>query len=171
MTFLELCRNRSSVRGYLPDKVPLVKLDYILECARHAPSAANRQPWKIYLLSGEAKEKLVAAYDRPWFAEAPMVVVFTGKRRENWIGKDGTDYLMCDVAIICDHFTLAAADVGLGTCWIGAFDKDVVRAALQLPLEELPFYLSPLGFPKPGSTREKSRKNIEEIVEFIKIGG
>ena len=164
MTFMELCTNRHSVRGYLPDAVPQEKLDYILECARHAPSAANRQPWKIYLVSGAAKARLDAAYDRPWFKEAPLAVAFVGKTLENWQRGDGTNYLMCDIAIICDHFTLAAADVGLGTCWIGAFQRDAARRVLQLPEDEIPFSLSPLGYPKTGATRVKERKALAEIL-------
>lgn len=164
MSFLELCQRRSSVRGYLSEPVPEEKLSYILECARHAPSAANRQPWKLYIVTGAAKEKLNAAYQRPWFAEAPMAVAVVGVRSTNWVRSDGTDYLMCDTAIICDHFTLAAADTGLGTCWIGAFNKQGVREALDLPPEEIPFYLTPLGFPREGATREKSRKSVSDIV-------
>lgn len=164
MSFLELCKKRCAVRGYLPDEVPQDKLDYILECARHAPSAANRQPWKIHLLQGEARQRMLAAYEKPWFAEAPVLVAFAGKRRENWVRGDGTDYLMCDTAIICDHFTLAAAEVGLGTCWIGAFDKDAAREVLGLTAEEEVFYLTPLGYAKANSTRVKSRKPLEEIV-------
>lgn len=164
MSFLELCRRRCSVRGYLSDAVPDEKLQYVLECARYAPSAANRQPWKVYILSGREKEKLHAAYDRPWFVEAPLAVVFVGVRQANWVRGDGTDFLMCDTAIICDHFHLAAAEAGLGTCWIGAFDSAVIRSALEIPPNEVPFYLTPLGFPKEGSTRDKARKKLTEIV-------
>ncbi|HHW10825.1 MAG TPA: nitroreductase [Firmicutes bacterium] len=164
MSFMELCKGRCSVRGYLPDPIPQEKIDYILECARHAPSAANRQPWRLYIVTGEAKKRLEAAYSKSWFAEAPLALAFVGNRRECWVHSDGTEYLMCDVAIFCDHLTLAAAEVGLGTCWIAAFDKTAARQALQLPEDEMPFYLSPLGFPKPDSTRAKSRKALADIV-------
>ncbi|MGI6611861.1 MAG: nitroreductase family protein [Limnochordia bacterium] len=164
MSFLKLCRKRSSCRGYRPTPVPEQRLQYVLECARHAPSAANKQPWRIHIVEGEAKKRLDTSYERPWFTEAPMAVVFTGVSGTNWVRSDGMDYLMCDVAIICDHFTLAAAEVGLGTCWIAAFDKEAVRRALGLPPEEVPFFLTPLGFAQESSSREKQRKTLEEIV-------
>ncbi len=164
MSFMDLCKRRSSIRGYEPTPVPEEKLNYVLECARNAPSAANRQPWRIYIVSGEAKKRLESAYASPWFAEAPMAAVFAGVSGTNWVRGDGKDYLMCDVAIICDHFTLAAADVDLGTCWIAAFDREAVCKALELSPEEEPFVITPLGFPKKGAVREKSRKALAEIV-------
>jgi len=170
MIFKELCEKRFSFRGFENKPVEQEKLDYIMECARIAPSAANRQPWKIYLIKNEdVKKSLVSAYNREWFAEAPVIVVFTGIEDENWVrNSDKTSYLLCDVTIIADYFILAATEQGLGTCYIAAFDPDKVRQALRLPKNETPLLLSPLGYPKANSTRERSRKEMDQIkVEII----
>ena len=168
MKLIDIINSRFSYRGYLDREVEKEKLDYILECARLAPSAKNLQPWKIYIVkSKDVKEKLCNAYPRPWLKEAPVIAVFVGLKGENWVRADGEDYLMCDVTIIADYFILAATEQGLGTCYIAAFDRDGVVEALNLPENEEPFLMTPVGYPKPESRRERSRKQIEDIVEEL----
>lgn len=168
MKFKELTEKRYSQRGYLDKIIEQDKLDYILECSRLAPSAANRQPWKIYIVKDAAiREKLVKSYDREWFAEAPLIVVFTGNRDKNWKRKDGADYLLCDVTIIADYFILAAEEVGLGSCYIAAFDKEIAEQAIDLGENEEILLMTPLGYPKDGVTRERKREDIKDIVRYI----
>ncbi|KAA0258518.1 nitroreductase [Deferribacter autotrophicus] len=168
MSFLELVNKRYSFRGYLDKEVEQEKIDYILKCANLAPSAANRQPWKIYLVKDyEVRKKLAEAYPREWLIEAPIIVVFTGITDNNWIRSDGKNYLMCDVTIIADYFILAATEVGLGTCYIAAFDEKKVIDALKLPENEIPFLITPLGYPKDGVTRPRKRKELNEIIVHV----
>ncbi len=164
MDYRNLVQARYSYRDYFDREVEEEKISYILEQARMAPSAANRQPWKIYLVSDPAvRNRLHESYPRDWFARAPLAVVFTGLSGTNWKRKDGMDYLLCDVTIIADYFILAATEVGLGTCYIAAFDEEIVREALSLPSDEIPLLMTPLGYPVPGSIRERSRKSMDEI--------
>ncbi len=168
MKLIDIINSRYSFRGYIDREVEQEKIDYILECARLAPSAKNMQPWKIYIVkSKEMRERVCEAYAREWLKEAPVIAVFVGKKGENWVRWDGEDYLMCDVTIIADYFILAATEVGLGTCYIAAFDREKLKTALNLAEEEEPFLMTPLGYPKPESKRERSRKNISEIVEEV----
>jgi nitroreductase len=168
MDFNKLVNKRYSHRGYLDKEVENEKISYIINCANLAPSCANRQPWKIYVVKNpEIRAKLVKAYPREWFAESPIIIVVTGMEGENWVRQDGADYLMCDATIIADYFILAASEMELGTCYIAAFDEGIVRDALGLKSNEKPFFLTPLGYPKEGVTRERKRKQINEIVEFI----
>ncbi len=168
MKLLELINSRFSYRGYLDKEVEKEKIDYILECSRLAPSAKNLQPWKIYIVkSDEMKKKVCEAYTRDWLKEAPIIAVFVGKKGENWVRVDGEDYLMCDVTIIADYFILAATEVGLGTCYIAAFDRDKLKKALNLGENEEPFLMTPLGYPKPETKRERSRKHLSDIVEEV----
>ena len=168
MKLLDIINSRFSYRGYLDKEVEQEKLNYILQCARLAPSAKNLQPWKIYIVkSKEMKEKVCSAYARDWLKEAPVIAVFVGKKGANWVRGDGEDYLMCDVTIITDYFVLAAAEVGLGTCYIAAFDREKLIEALNLPEDEEPFLMTPLGYPKPESKRERNRKPLSEIVEEV----
>ncbi len=168
MKLFELINSRFSYRGYLDKEVEKEKIDYILECSRLAPSAKNLQPWKIYIVkSDEMKKKVCEAYTRDWLKEAPIIAVFVGKKGENWVRVDGEDYLMCDVTIIADYFILAATEVGLGTCYIAAFDRDKLKKALNLGENEEPFLMTPLGYPKPETKRERSRKHLSDIVEEV----
>lgn len=168
MDFYKLVNKRYAVRGYLSKHVEDEKIDYILKVARLAPSAANRQPWKIYIVKDKTvKTALCEAYPRSWLEEAPIIVVFVGLTDNNWIRNDGKDYLLCDVTIIADYFILAATEQGLGTCYIAAFDEAKVKEALNLPENEIPLLMTPLGYPKDGAIRERKRKELGEIVVTI----
>jgi nitroreductase len=162
--FLNTVNERFSYRGFLNRDVSEEDIQYILECARLAPSAANKQPWRIHIVrNNKLRKDLHRAYTRNWFLEAPVLAVFTGIRGENWTRRDGLDYLMCDVTIIADYFMLAATDRGLGTCYIAAFDDDIVRNVLDLPENEIPYLMTPLGYPNPDAKKERMRKGISDI--------
>jgi len=168
MDFKTLVKKRYSFRGYLQKEVEEDKISRIIECSRFAPSASNKQPWKIYIIKDKSvKKQMAESYQRDWFEEAPIMVAFIGLKDENWKMGDGEDYLLCDVTILADHFILAATEEGLGTCFIAAFDKEKAAQALNLPENEKVLLLTPLGYAKPDSTRERVRKSREEIVEYI----
>ena len=122
MSFLELAKKRYSVRSYLDRPVEKEKLLQVLEAARIAPSAVNKQPWNFIVVTNEnTKNKIAETYPREWFKTAPAVIVVCGDHSKSWKRKDGKDHCNIDVAAI-DHMTLAATDLGLGTCWVCAFD-------------------------------------------------
>ena len=86
MNFKELCTKRFSVRSYLPAQVPDSAVEYILECARLAPSAVNKQPWVVYVCRDETvRQQLQAAYNRSWFQQAPMYLVVCHKTDASWV--------------------------------------------------------------------------------------
>ena len=120
MNMLELSGARFSARKYTNEAVSKQDLDYILECVRLAPSACNRQPWKFILVkSEEAKTKLRECYNRDWFTTAPMYIICMKNPEENWIRKDDDKaHGDIDLAIATEHLCLAAAERGLGTCWV-----------------------------------------------------
>jgi nitroreductase len=166
MEFLELIRNRYSVRTYKPDPVEDDKLEQILEAARLAPTAANRQPFRVLVIHTEGRqEELRRIYRRGWFVDAPIILCACGVPAENWVRMDGKNYNDVDVAIAMDHLILAAASLGLGTCWIAAFDPDAAREVLNLPAGVEPIAFTPLGYPAdtPG---EKKRKPLDELVRY-----
>jgi nitroreductase len=84
---------------------------------------------------------------------------------QNWVRRDNKNYNDVDVAIVMDHLTLAAADLGLGTCWIGAFDPEAAREVLGLPDHIEPVAFTPLGYPAD-SPRPKTRKPLHELVRY-----
>ena len=166
MDFLELARARNSIRGYLPDPVDDTLLSKVLEAGRLAPSAANRQPWHfIVVREPEQKEALREAYDRQWFMSAPVVIVVCVELDSAWQRSDGVNYAMVDGAIAMDHITLCAADLGLGTCWIGAFDPETLRRTLALPGHIEPMAMTPLGYPD-AEPRPKDRKPAESVIHW-----
>jgi nitroreductase len=166
MEFGELVRARYSVRAYKADAVPEEALAQVLEAARLAPTAANRQAFQLVVIhtAGRASE-LQRIYGREWFTQPPLVVCACGLPEENWVRRDGKNYNDVDVAIVMDHLTLAAADLGLGTCWIGAFDPDAAREVLGLPDGVEPVAFTPLGYPAD-SPRPKTRKALDELVRY-----
>lgn len=164
--FTELAVARYSVRAYRSDAVPEEALGSVLEAARLAPTAANRQAFQLVVIHVAGREsELQKIYGRDWFTQAPLVICACGMPGENWVRRDGKNYNDVDVAIVMDHLTLAAADVGLGTCWIGAFDPDAAREVLGLPDEVEPVAFTPLGYPAD-SPRPKKRKGLDELVRY-----
>ena len=168
MAFLDLAKERYSVRKYENRPVEKDKIMQVLEAARYAPSAVNKQPVRFTVVTDPGKiEELIEAYDRAWSRKAPAVIVAIGDHEESYKRKDGKDHCDIDVAIAVDHLILAAAEIGLGTCWVCAFDKGIVSKALDLPENQEPIVMIPIGYPDHSARPEKKRKSMDEIVTFI----
>ncbi|MCZ7662806.1 MAG: nitroreductase family protein [Thermoleophilia bacterium] len=164
MDFKDLVRARYSARAYLDRPVEPQKLDLVLEAARLAPTAANRQPFRLVVVSDpQIRADMKAAYHRRWFYTAPLIVAACGVPSENWVRCDGKNYNDVDVAIVMDYLTLQAADIGLGTCWIADFDPDAVRDILHLPADLEPVALTPLGY-SADEPKAKQRKPLDRLV-------
>jgi nitroreductase len=165
MGFLDLCRERRSIRRYKPDPIPSEKLEYVLEAGRLAPSWKNNQCWRFVVVTDEEKRKAISG--KEWHAEAPVIIV--GCAHPELSGsKFDQQYYMLDMGIAMEHMILAAAEQGLGTCWIGGqFDEPTVKQALGIPDGVRVVALTPLGYPAetPGL---KDRKPMDEIVSHEK---
>ncbi|HEY3383200.1 MAG TPA: nitroreductase family protein [Vicinamibacterales bacterium] len=162
--FFSLIESRYSVRGYSDRPVEVDKLQQVLRAAQLAPTAANRQPFRLVVLDTRRHEaELGRLYPQPWFTEAPLVVGICSVPGEAWIRRDGKNYADVDATIAMDHLILAAAALGLGTCWVAAFDPKVARDLLHLPDGVEPLAFTPLGYPtdKPG---EKPRKPLADLM-------
>lgn len=167
MQFLELARKRYSVRAYKPDPVEDEKLQQVLEAAVLAPTPTNSQPFQLIVIHTAGKEaELNGIYNRPWFVQAPLVICAVGIPSQAWIRpRDGRNYLDVGVAIVFDHLILAATDLGLGTCWVAQFERDVARKVLGLPKDAEPILFTPLGYPAD-QPKEKRRKPVTELVRY-----
>ncbi len=167
MEFERLIRARYSVRAYRHDPVAEDKLARVLEAARLAPTAANRQPFRILVIPTVGREvELERVYPRPWFVQAPLVLAACGVPSESWVRRDGKLYADVDVTIAMDHLILAAANEGLGTCWIAAFDPVAAREVLHLDASLEPLIFTPLGYPAD-SPRPKQRKALGELIRKL----
>ena len=166
MEFTELIQKRYSVRAYKPDPVEEEKLRQVLEAMRLAPTAANRQPFQFIVAHTASREaEFRRIYNREWFVQAPLIICACGVPAQNWVRSDGKNYNDVDVAIAMDHLVLAAANLGLGTCWIAAFHPAAAREVLDLPDGVEPVAFTPLGYPadRPGP---KERKALEKLVRY-----
>lgn len=167
MEFKQLLQQRYSVRGYRSDPVEAEKLNYILEAARLAPTAANRQPIRIMVAQVKGNEKQLSRLNgREWFVQAPLILCVCGLRGEAWVREcDKFNTAVMDASIVMTHIILSAADVGLGTCWVGSFNPVDAREVFQLPDDVEPVALTPLGYPAIAA-RAKDRKPVESLVRY-----
>jgi nitroreductase len=166
MEFAQLIGQRYSVRSYRNEPVEEEKVNAVLEAARLAPTAANRQPFQLIVLEPKGREaELRRIYNRGWFVEAPLIICACTVPEESWVRMDGKPYCDVDVAIAMDHLILAATELGLGTCWIAAFDPDAAREVLGLPEGVEPLVFTPLGYPadKLGA---RERKGLGDMVRY-----
>ncbi|HBC29097.1 MAG TPA: nitroreductase [Prevotellaceae bacterium] len=169
MSFLELCKQRFSVRAYSAEPVSESQLEYILECARLAPSAVNLQPWKFVVVQGdEARARVQSCYKREWIAQAPVYIICVVCHDEEWVRGDGKHHGNIDVAIAAEHICLAATEQGLGSCWVCNFDARRLHDLLGLRESEEAAVIVPLGHPADGLEEPlKKRKGLGDIVSRL----
>ncbi|MCD6481054.1 MAG: nitroreductase family protein [Thermoplasmata archaeon] len=163
---MEVIKKRRSVRRYSSQDIREEVLKEILEAARLAPSAKNLQAWKFIVVRDKAtKERLAEAAKGQWFmAEAPVIIAGVATYPE-YVMTNGVPACHIDLAIAMEHIALAAAEKGIGTCWIGAFYQDRVKRILGVPDECMVVALMPLGYPVDALVEEeKDRKSMDEIV-------
>lgn len=161
---------RYSCRAYSGEKAEKEKLLAVMEAARLAPSACNRQPWLFAVAeSDDARQAVAEAYDREWIRQAPQFIIAYGRRDHGWHRPcDGKDHTDVDVAIAVEHICLAAASLGLGTCWVCNFDPEKIKAAIAAGDSLDPIAIIPIGYPAQGAVvPEKKRKPLDEIMKFV----
>ena len=168
MALIAQIKNRYSVRSYQPRPVEKEKLLSVLEAARLAPSAKNFQEWRFVVAQDHAlRQKLmVAANNQPFVGQAPVVIACCATNVEYKM-RCGQYCYPIDLAIAIDHMTLQAVAEGLGTCWVGSFYEDQVKAVLGIPGVVRIVSLLTLGYPAD-SFRPKSRLPLEKIACFEK---
>ncbi len=166
MNVADAIHARYSCRTYQNRDVPDEVLNRIFELVRLAPSARNRQEWRFVVIRNpEARAKLVSiACDQPFVGQAPVVIACCAETDEHVMRCGQLSYTI-DVAIAIDHFTLAAVEEGLGTCWIGAFHEDRVKDLLGVPQGVRVVQLLTVGYPAdtPGP---KNRHALQDIIRY-----
>ena len=167
---MSLLDRRYSCRAYDTDRVPGRDiLGAVLDAARIAPSACNRQPWLFLVVEGDRARDIVArAYSREWIRTAPAFIIALGDHQAAWHrAADGKDHADVDVSIAVEHICLAATALGLATCWVCNFDTDVIRRAYDIPAHLEPIAILPIGYPAPGSpVPAKVRKDNSDITRW-----
>jgi len=169
MDLLKLISKRRSVREYTTDEIEQDKIDYIMECARLAPSAVNLQPWKFIIVkSAEKKALLHQCYHRDWFLHAPLYIIALGDTAQSWKRRaDEKDHGEIDVTIAVEHIALAAVEKGLGSCWVCNFKVDLCKELFNLPENLVPVAILPIGYPAKEEEEVSNRKPASEIIEVV----
>ena len=166
MEVIEVIRQRRSVRVYQDRPVERDKIERLLEAARLAPSASNRQEWRFVVVTDADTLRALAgaACDQEFVGRAPVVIAACAET-DGHVMRCGQPCYPIDVAIAVDHITLQAAAEGLGTCWIGAFYEDPVKELLGIPPEIRVVELLTVGYPA-GSPRPLSRLPVKNLVHW-----
>jgi nitroreductase len=161
LNFEEVLLKRRSIRKYKEAPIPREKILKILEAARVAPSASNKQPWHFIVV--ENKETIRQLAKSEWAAKAPLMIVGLADQEAspNWCSND--------FGIAFEHIALAATNLGLGTCWMGQTGReDLIRKLLDIPDKLRPIAVMPVGVPDE-TPAPKERKSLNEIVSWEKL--
>jgi nitroreductase len=171
MNVFEVIKKRRSIRSYLDQEVDRESILKLLAAACQAPSASNRQEWRFVVVQDkETKSKLSqAAKGQDFVREAPLVLACCAKT-DNHLMTCGQACYPIDIAIAVDHITLAAVELGLGTCWVGAFYEKEVKQILEIPQDIRVVELLTVGFAKKYPSQPKNRLGLKEITYFEKWG-
>ena len=173
MDFWQVINERHSVRDFVPGVgVPPESVARLLSAAIRAPSAGNRQPWHFYVIRDPAvKESLAAvAYGQAFVSQAPVVIVICtdAEQSAERYGQRGRDlYCLQDSAAAAEHILLGAVSLGLGGCWVGAFDEQRAAQALDLPERYRPVAILPIGKPASMTAMTSSRQPVEKVATYI----
>ncbi len=168
---LAVIRNRLSVRHYSSEEVDEQQVTTLLNAAVLAPSGGNRQPWFFYVVRDlTTRQRLVKdAGEQKFLAEAPVVIVVCvdpNRSAERYAERGATLYCIQDTAAAVQNVLLQAAGMGLGTCWVGAFDEQAVSRTLGIPGHLRPVAMIPVGHaarqPKP-----RPRRDLSEVVKYV----
>jgi nitroreductase len=168
MELSEAIKGRRSVRAFKRQDVPEETVEKLIDAARHAPSAGNIQPWEFVVVRNlEVKRKLArAALNQAFVEEAPVVIVVCANERRSSMGygsRGKTLYCIQDTAAATQNILLTAYSLGLGACWIGAFNEDEAKLALNAPEGIRPVAIVPVGYPDE-TPPQRSRRSLSQIV-------
>jgi nitroreductase len=162
LEFNEVLSKRRSIRKYKEVPVQRETILKILEAARIAPSASNKQPWHFIVV--ENKESIKQLAKSEWAAKAPLMIVGLADQEAStsWCGND--------MGIAFEHIALAVTNLGLGGCWMGQTGReDLIRKLLDIPERLKPVAVMPIGVPDE-SPPPKERKSLSDIVSWEKFG-
>jgi nitroreductase len=170
-SFLKLAKDRYSVRKYSDREIEKEKMDIVLEACNVAPTGKNNQPQRIYVVKDPGVLAKLAELTPCTFG-AGTVLAFAYDEEEEWKNplEKGPHSGVQDVSIVASHAMLAAADIGLGTCWVNYFANSLAEKALGLPANERLVLLMPIGYPADDSEPSASHsatKPLESTVRFV----
>jgi len=170
LDLFEAIKQRRSIRAYTREDVSEEEIKKLIDAARWAPSAGNIQPWEFVIVrDAKIKQKLAwAALDQTFIEEAPVVIVVCAdelKSSQGYGNRGVTLYCLQDTAAAVQNILLAAYALGLATCWVGAFREELVKRALNAPLNIRPVARIPVGHAAEKPTAPQ-RRALKETVHY-----
>ena len=157
MDVFKAIETRRSIRKYKDQPIPDEKLDRILEAARLAPSASNRQPWAMVIVRDKEQKKLAAKACSNMEHVAGCAVFIA------CFSNPGDKWYQVDAAIAMENVSLAAWEAGIGSCWIGYFDDDYMKSVLHIPQDDKIVVCMTLGYPDEAPDA-RPRKDLADLV-------
>jgi nitroreductase len=166
----EAIKGRRSIRNFKKQNIPEETITQLIEAASYAPSAGNIQPWQFIIIRKPAIKKKLAesALNQAHVEQAPVVIVVCADEKRSSMGygtRGKTLYCLQDTAAATQNILLTAHSLGLGTCWIGAFNEDEAREAVNAPEGVRPVAIIPVGVPN-GNPKQRSRRLLSQITHF-----
>ena len=168
MSFLHLAAERYSVRKFSSRLVEPAKLAAVLEAGRLAPTACNKQPQRIFVMQSEAALAAVRRSTECHFS-APTVLLIGSDVANSWHSPfTGRASGEVGAAIVTTHMMLAAAELGLGTTWVGYFRPEPLVEFCQLPAGIVPVAMLPIGYPAADAVPGPMHDRREPLVATVK---
>ena len=161
--FLEFLRGRRSIRSYQAKPIKNIELNMILEAGRWTPSASNRQPWEFIVIKNkEILMKLAKclSYGR-FMQEVPAAIAIVAKI------KTSPKWYLIDTSLVSMNMMLMAWSLGIGTCWIGAMNREKAKQIIGLGQNDHILTVLPFGYIEGGIPEPKPRKSLNKIVKYI----
>ena len=174
MELMDVIKARRSMRRLKEDPVPQELLEYMLEAASFAPSWHNKQCWQFLVLTDERRQLVANAVPeknpaKKALAQAPVIIIACADPAESG-DEDGKLYYLADTAMAMEHIMLAAADKGLGTCWVaGWLDENYLKETFSIPANLRVVGVTPVGFPSY-EPKPRLRKTVKEITHLNQWG-
>ncbi len=171
MDLLEAIKTRRSVRRFISTPIKSETIEAILEAGTKAPSAGNCQPWEFVIIRSAANKQALAAaaFGQDFVAEAPIVIVVCANTTRSMAryGHRGQElYCIQDTAAAIENILLAAHSLGLGACWVGAFDENMVAKQVRTPSDVRPVAIIPIGKAAATATSSVNRIQVEEVIHY-----
>ena len=123
MSAIDFILNRRSIREYQDKEIPEDVLAKILEAGRQSPSAANRQPYHIVVVTDTKLRQELGGLLSRFLKKAPVILVGCANPKAMLTGKWAT----VDTTIALENMVLAAWSLGIGSCWVGSFNEQKVK--------------------------------------------
>ena len=168
MDFKELAKERFSVRDFSDRPVEDEKIRDILETGLLAPTAKNLQPQRVYVLKSEKAVAKARELSKMAF-NAPVVLMISARKGDAFVSPfNGMNFAETDASIATTHMMLRAAEIGLGTCWVGYFDPKAFAEAFDVPDDEEVLYLMPLGYAAEGCEPRQSHFDSRTVEDTVR---